>query len=424
MREPHVPDVAAAPEPCTALGVLDAVHEVMGELEAVGTALGAGEARAAERLEAATEKLHAVEEQVASADAARRDERLGTGRLLAALPVPVLTTDTDGTILDANAAAAGLLGVDLPSLPRTSWFAFLETRSCRRGRSLLGGAARTGRPAEGVLDVRPRGGPASPCRVLLAPIPAADAVRWVVEAPRAAGDDPASQASLVELCGLGAGDADLDNLLRRVSELACDGLSGVAGASVLLGDPLAPDVLVSSSSFAQHGDGAQHRAGSGPIVDAHARTSAVGTADLFGDDRWPRLRGPVGRRPGRGCLALPLVLGGETIGVLALYECGSHLDAALATRARPYAAAAQTLVRDSRLLAELADARRQLESALVSRAVIDQAKGIVMLTRACTADEAFALLVRMSNSGNRRLRDIAADVVDRASRGELALQRP
>ena len=84
-------------------------------------------------------------------------------------------------------------------------------------------------------------------------------------------------------------------------------------------------------------------------------------------------------------------------------------------RARPYVAATQAVVRDSRLVNEMTTVRRQLEAALTSRAIIDQAKGIVMVTRQCDADQAFALLTRMSNSGNRKLRDLAKDVVEHAS---------
>jgi len=59
---------------------------------------------------------------------------------------------------------------------------------------------------------------------------------------------------------------------------------------------------------------------------------------------------------------------------------------------------------------------RNLEKALTSRAVIEQAKGIVMGQRNCDADEAFAVLARASQDANRKLRDVAADLVARAQR--------
>jgi AmiR/NasT family two-component response regulator len=55
---------------------------------------------------------------------------------------------------------------------------------------------------------------------------------------------------------------------------------------------------------------------------------------------------------------------------------------------------------------------QQLAQALETRPVIDQAKGILMRDRSCTSDEAFELLVAASQRSNRKLRDIARDVVD------------
>lgn len=58
----------------------------------------------------------------------------------------------------------------------------------------------------------------------------------------------------------------------------------------------------------------------------------------------------------------------------------------------------------------------QLQAALASRDVIGQAKGILMAAMRCTADEAFALLVKQSQAQNRKLAEIAAELADRAYR--------
>jgi AmiR/NasT family two-component response regulator len=57
----------------------------------------------------------------------------------------------------------------------------------------------------------------------------------------------------------------------------------------------------------------------------------------------------------------------------------------------------------------------QLEQALASRAVIEQAKGILMGAQRCDSDTAFRMLVRASQTQNRKLRDIAAEIVSRYS---------
>lgn len=59
-----------------------------------------------------------------------------------------------------------------------------------------------------------------------------------------------------------------------------------------------------------------------------------------------------------------------------------------------------------------------------ARAVIEQAKGMLMAAHHCSADQAFALLVRASQDQNRKLRDIAAEVVSRSQAAGTSLVRP
>jgi AmiR/NasT family two-component response regulator len=54
----------------------------------------------------------------------------------------------------------------------------------------------------------------------------------------------------------------------------------------------------------------------------------------------------------------------------------------------------------------------QMQQALASRAVIEQAKGILMAARGCTDQQAFSILVELSQSSNRKLRDVATAVVE------------
>lgn len=68
--------------------------------------------------------------------------------------------------------------------------------------------------------------------------------------------------------------------------------------------------------------------------------------------------------------------------------------------------------------------RADLEQALSSRSVIDQALGIIMGQQRCAADQAFDLLRRRSQSGNRRLRDVAAQLVTSTTGGPPQLGRP
>jgi GAF domain-containing protein len=231
-----------------------------------------------------------------------------------------------------------------------------------------------------------------------------------------------SPGSLAELCRLGIADGDLCSLLHRVAELASEGIGWADAASVLLGDPSEPEMLASSSSLSQAGDGAQYLAGSGPIFDAYRLGRPVGSRRLLDEERWPVLQRADARHTPNGCLALPLVLDDTTIGIVALYHRhpgppGDEGLGAVAEQALPYTARAQTLIRDGRLVEELLVLRDQLQQALTSRAVIDQAKGMIMMARRCGPDEAFETLVRQSNNRNCKLRDLARQIIDQAARG-------
>jgi GAF domain-containing protein len=111
-------------------------------------------------------------------------------------------------------------------------------------------------------------------------------------------------------------------------------------------------------------------------------------------------------------LSLPLIVDGERLGALNLYSTtarafhGPAREQAEAFGAQCTAALTLSLrqVRQARLQSQLAEA-------MVSSSVIDQAIGILMAQQRCSAPDAFALLRQASQNRNRKLRDIAADMV-------------
>jgi AmiR/NasT family two-component response regulator len=88
-------------------------------------------------------------------------------------------------------------------------------------------------------------------------------------------------------------------------------------------------------------------------------------------------------------------------------------DLALAQAFANYAGVA---IANAHLYTATATQARQLEEAMASRAVIEQAKGLIMAQRRCTPDEAFQTLSRASQRSNRKLRDIATAIVTAAQR--------
>lgn len=452
MSEPRVTLSSVSDQPATWAGTVDAVREAVAAIAVARMRLDIDKAELAQ-LDTAVEELHVVEEEMTaelavlqSLQGARTADRRVAQLMVGAVPVPLFVTNSDGAVLDATAAAAEFLHIHSGDLRRKPLFAFMAAHSRRCGRTLLGNAVRTGDVVEGRIDIRPREGEHVPCHVTVVPDPAtgdghlagsaasaggqpgeqqpAQLIRWLVRPLTAGGpDETAYRAAVVALCALGVAAGDTRSQLKRVAELASDGIPTVDAASVLLGDPAEPELVATSSAIAQAGDGLQHLAANGPTFEAYRSNLVTGSSDLcedrrLGPPREPELAGV------HSCRAFPLAMDGAAVGVLTLYACeGTALSTDhVVELARPFVVAAQALVRDARAVAEIVEVRDQLQEALRYRGVIEQAKGMIMLARGCTADEAFAVLVRMSNVRNVKLRDVAQEFV--ASGGRLERGKP
>jgi GAF domain-containing protein len=152
----------------------------------------------------------------------------------------------------------------------------------------------------------------------------------------------------------------------------------------------------------------------GPCLDAFRSGAPVVNTDLREDShRWP-LFAPHATAAGfRSVHAFPLRLRNEVIGALNVFgaEDGALLDAedvplvqALADMAS-IALLQERTIRESRVLTE------QLQGALNSRVIIEQAKGAIAQSRGLSVDEAFTLIRAYARSNNRRLGEVAQAVV-------------
>jgi len=160
-------------------------------------------------------------------------------------------------------------------------------------------------------------------------------------------------------------------------------------------------------------DAVQYALDEGPCLDA-ARNRRENIVDdiCVEDTRWPRFTTHAAQEGMRSLLALPLVSGSECLGALNLYgwEIGAFADFD-ATLVR---VAAQRCADAVLAVTSLDDMRRlagQLEQAMASRAVIEQAKGVIMAMRGISEDEAFEVLRRSSQDRNVKVRVLAQQVV-------------
>ncbi|HEV3496870.1 MAG TPA: GAF and ANTAR domain-containing protein, partial [Actinomycetes bacterium] len=210
-------------------------------------------------------------------------------------------------------------------------------------------------------------------------------------------DDWAALAgALAQLAGLPVAGTDPQRLLGEVAVLLRRAVPAAAWASVTVGSPLEPTGLGSDSTQAQAFDGRQLQAQEGPSFDAFRTGAAVSTPDVTTDHRWPALARLAGRSPIRGVLAVPLGAADLT-GVLGLYSAEPHGFGPANRRAAELLTAAVSGVLHN--VAECESLRAlaaNLRCALSSRAVIDQAKGVLMARFGVDAEGAFALLVAVS----------------------------
>jgi GAF domain-containing protein len=114
-------------------------------------------------------------------------------------------------------------------------------------------------------------------------------------------------------------------------------------------------------------------------------------------------------------LSVPLVVGGDGIGALNIYcRQASGFSAADEALAAPFASHASVALANARVYWRTQRLADQLQEALSTRGVIEQAKGIIIAQQGCSADQAFQLLVEMSQRSHVKLHDVASDLVARA----------
>jgi GAF domain-containing protein len=171
-----------------------------------------------------------------------------------------------------------------------------------------------------------------------------------------------------------------------------------------------------SDPLASGADQVQYQSGDGPALHVLRHAGAVNVHDTATDGRWPRFGRQAASLGIRSCYAAPLIYEGDPAGALMLYaRRPGAFGPEQARRADKFARHAGGALTLSLRMASCADQNDQLRSSIVSRAVIDQALGVIMATERCPQDRAFALLRSTSQNTNVKLRDLAATIVTRVS---------
>jgi GAF domain-containing protein len=223
--------------------------------------------------------------------------------------------------------------------------------------------------------------------------------------------------ALSELSGVLLADEGLESTLQRVADLAVRTMPGCTAAGVtLVGDDGRPETTASTSDLVLEVDRRQYEGGDGPCLDAlrHRRINSVNGQEAM--ERWPEFASSAAEVGMRSFLASPLIAGDVAIGSLNLYSTSpdgfDSLDDALVGL---YSAQASVALANARLYRSAQRLSDQLKEALGSRAVIEQAKGVLMGQHRIRPEAAFELLRDRSQRENRKLRDVAREVVESVS---------
>jgi GAF domain-containing protein len=150
----------------------------------------------------------------------------------------------------------------------------------------------------------------------------------------------------------------------------------------------------------------------------------VVSGSLGSDSRWPRFGGRVARMRVHSALSLPLIVGDQVIGAINAYAKGRDAFGEHAVQlGSQFAGTAAVSVYNAQLLAKAQERTSRLQRALDSRAVIDQAIGIIRSRSGGSADEAFERLTHISQTENIKLHAVAERLVDEAVRRARARHR-
>ncbi len=222
--------------------------------------------------------------------------------------------------------------------------------------------------------------------------------------------------AFAELGSIRLADVDIDILLDKIAQLAKRTIPGAAEVSVTLLRGDNAHTAAFTGELARILDEKQYERGHGPCIEAAISTASLSVPDTGSEQRWPDWA-PAAQRAGAGSsLSIGLPVHEKVTGSLNIYATKSHaFDDDAITLAQTFAGFAAVGLANVHLYETQATLAGHMQKAMENRAVIEQAKGMIMGDRRCTAEEAFAILTKLSQDTNRKLRDVATALVTKAA---------
>jgi GAF domain-containing protein len=207
-------------------------------------------------------------------------------------------------------------------------------------------------------------------------------------------------------------DREPSEVLTEITGIARRAMPGVEAASITLIREDKPFTAAYDGQMSLDADELQYERGYGPCVDAGGAGQMFLVDDMRTEQRWPDYAQNVLACGVLSSLSVPLPLQGVTIGALNTYaEQPKVFDDSDIELAQEVAAWIAVTVRNAEAAAQTSDDLIQLRTVMLSRALIEQAKGILMERHKIKENEAFTILTHASQRTNTKLRDVAAELV-------------
>jgi len=208
---------------------------------------------------------------------------------------------------------------------------------------------------------------------------------------------------------------DVVDLLQMLVD-SCRDLLGATAAGILLADEGGElEVVASTSESSRLVEMMQLGAEAGPCIESYFTGQPVIVTDIAtSPPEWDRFRASAIEQGFGAVSALPLRLRETTIGTLNLFQnAPGPMDDDDLTAARAFADVATIGILHERSLRESNVVKEQLQNALNSRILIEQAKGVIAHKNTVSVDDAFTLLRSYARSNQRGIAEVAADIVNR-----------
>ncbi len=207
--------------------------------------------------------------------------------------------------------------------------------------------------------------------------------------------------------------SELDAFLTELAVLAVAVIAPITSCGITLRRGGQPMTVTSSDPLAAGLDELQYGRGVGPCLQALHTGEIVTVTDLAAEQRWEDYPAHALRCGVSASLSVPLVAAGESVGAMNLYAVAAHeFTAAEIAQAQAFAAQASGALTLAQRHETQLRVNTQLEKALASRSVIDQAMGVLMGTRLISATQAFDSLRAQSQHRNVKLHTVAVELVE------------